>query len=42
MFAHFINEDDSLCIGIEAGGNELESGETGARLARGKHGILNG
>jgi len=42
MFAHFINEDVTQCIGIEAGGHGLDSGKHGASLALGKPGILHG
>ncbi|MFC2074172.1 tryptophan synthase subunit beta [Campylobacterota bacterium] len=42
MFAHFINEDTTQCIGIEAGGYGLSSGKHGASLALGKPGILHG
>jgi tryptophan synthase beta chain len=42
MFAHFINEEATQCIGIEAGGHGLESGKHGASLALGKPGILHG
>jgi len=42
MFAHFINEEATECIGIEAGGHGLESGKHGASLALGKPGILHG
>lgn len=42
MFAHFINEEQTMCIGIEAGGHGLESGKHGASLALGKPGILHG
>ncbi len=42
MFSHFIDEDQTQCIGIEAGGKGLESGEHGASLALGKPGILHG
>ncbi len=42
MFAHFINEDTTQCIGIEAGGHGLSSGKHGASLALGKPGILHG
>jgi tryptophan synthase beta chain len=42
MFAHFINEDATQCIGIEAGGHGLKSGKHGASLALGKPGILHG
>ena len=42
MFAHFIEEEHTQCIGIEAGGKGLQSGEPGASLALGKPGILHG
>ncbi len=42
MFAHFINEESTQCIGIEAGGHGLESGKHGASLALGRPGILHG
>ncbi|CAA6825703.1 MAG: Tryptophan synthase beta chain (EC [uncultured Sulfurovum sp.] len=42
MFAHFIEEEKTQCIGIEAGGRGLESGEHGASLALGKPGVLHG
>ncbi|MBU4110372.1 tryptophan synthase subunit beta [bacterium] len=42
MFAHFINEEKTQCIGIEAGGHGLESGKHGASLALGRPGILHG
>ena len=42
MFAHFINEEKTQCIGIEAGGHGLSSGKHGASLALGKPGILHG
>lgn len=42
MFAHFVNEDKTQCIGIEAGGYGLSSGKHGASLALGKPGILHG
>ncbi len=42
MFAHFINEENTQCIGIEAGGHGLSSGKHGASLALGKPGILHG
>jgi len=42
MFAHFIDEDSTQCIGIEAGGHGLQSGKHGASLALGKPGILHG
>jgi tryptophan synthase beta chain len=42
MFAHFINEEKTKCIGIEAGGYGLKSGKHGASLALGHPGILHG
>jgi len=42
MFAHFINEEKTQCIGIEAGGHGLSSGKHGASLALGRPGILHG
>jgi len=42
MFAHFINEDATECIGIEAGGHGLKSSKHGASLALGRPGILHG
>lgn len=42
MFAHFIDEDKTQCIGIEAGGKGLRTNEHGASLALGKPGILHG
>ncbi len=42
MFAHFIDEEQTQCIGIEAGGHGLESGKHGSSLALGKPGILHG
>lgn len=42
MFAHFIEEDKTECIGIEAGGKGLHTGEHGASLALGRPGVLHG
>ena len=42
MFAHFLEEDATQCIGIEAGGHGLASGKHGASLALGKPGVLHG
>ena len=42
MFTHFINEEHTQCIGIEAGGHGLQSAKHGASLALGKPGILHG
>lgn len=42
MFAHFIDEENTKCIGIEAGGLGLKSGKHGASLALGKPGVLHG
>lgn len=42
MFAHFINEEKTQCIGIEAGGHGLHTTKHGASLALGKPGVLHG
>lgn len=42
MFAHFIDEENTQCIGIEAGGHGLNSTKHGASLALGSPGILHG
>jgi tryptophan synthase beta chain len=42
MFAHFINDESVQCVGIEAGGRGLASGQHGASLALGRPGILHG
>ena len=42
MFTHFIEEEQTQCIGIETGGKGLKSGQHGASLALGKPGILHG
>ncbi|HHH37598.1 MAG TPA: pyridoxal-phosphate dependent enzyme [Epsilonproteobacteria bacterium] len=42
MFAHFIGEPKTRCIGVEAGGLGLHSGKHGSSLALGKPGILHG
>lgn len=42
MFTHFIEEEATQCIGIEAGGFGLHTKKHGASLALGKPGILHG
>ena len=42
MFTHFIEEEVTQCIGIEAGGFGLHTKKHGASLALGKPGILHG
>lgn len=42
MFAHFIAEPGVQCIGIEAGGHGLATGQHGASLALGRPGVLHG
>ncbi len=41
IFSHFIN-DDTICIGVEAGGLGISSGRCGASLQCGTPGILHG
>lgn len=42
MFAHFIEEEQTQCIGVEAGGKGLATDQHGASLALGRPGILHG
>jgi len=42
IFHHFLEEKGVRCIGIEAGGEGLESGKHGASLAKGRPGVLHG
>ncbi len=42
IFAHFLEERETTCIGIEAGGLGLESNKHGASLAKGSPGVLHG
>ncbi|WP_353662764.1 tryptophan synthase subunit beta [Hydrogenimonas sp. SS33] len=42
IFAHFLDEPETTCIGIEAGGLGLETDKHGASLAKGSPGVLHG
>jgi tryptophan synthase beta chain len=42
MFAHFLDEEKTTCIGVEAGGLGLDSNKHGASLAKGSPGVLHG
>jgi tryptophan synthase beta chain len=42
VFAHFLEEPETTCIGIEAGGLGLDTDKHGASLAKGSPGVLHG
>ena len=42
IFAHFLEEKETTCIGIEAGGLGLDTNKHGASLAKGSPGVLHG
>jgi len=42
IFAHFLEEPETTCIGIEAGGLGLDTDKHGASLAKGSPGVLHG
>ena len=42
IFAHFLEEPNTTCIGIEAGGLGLDTDKHGASLAKGSPGVLHG
>ncbi len=42
IFAHFLEEEVTTCIGIEAGGLGLDTDKHGASLAKGSPGVLHG
>ncbi len=42
IFAHFLDEKETTCIGIEAGGLGLDTDKHGASLAKGSPGVLHG
>ncbi len=42
IFAHFLEEKETTCVGIEAGGLGLETDKHGASLAKGSPGVLHG
>ncbi len=42
IFSHFLDESETTCIGIEAGGLGLDTDKHGASLAKGSPGVLHG
>ena len=42
MFSHFLEDDETTCIGIEAGGLGLETQKHGCSLEKGSPGVLHG
>ncbi len=42
IFSHFLEESETTCIGIEAGGLGLDTDKHGASLAKGSPGVLHG
>ncbi|WP_455756123.1 tryptophan synthase subunit beta [Sulfurimonas sp.] len=42
MFQHFLEDKEVECIGIEAGGHGIDSGEHGCSLNQGRPGVLHG
>jgi tryptophan synthase beta chain len=42
IFSHFLEDDQTTCIGIEAGGLGLESDKHGCSLQKGSPGVLHG
>ncbi len=42
IFAHFLEDSETTCIGIEAGGLGLDTDKHGASLAKGSPGVLHG
>ena len=42
MFQHFLEDAEVECIGIEAGGHGIDSGEHGCSLKKGRPGVLHG
>ncbi|CAA6812486.1 MAG: Tryptophan synthase beta chain (EC [uncultured Campylobacterales bacterium] len=42
MFAHFLDDKQTTCIGIEAGGKGTNTTQHGASLEKGKPGVLHG
>ncbi len=42
MFQHFLEDAEVECIGIEAGGHGINSGEHGCSLKKGRPGVLHG
>jgi len=41
-FSHFLEDEDTTCIGIEAGGMGVETGKHGCSLKKGSPGVLHG
>jgi len=42
MFSHFLEDEKTTCIGIEAGGLGIETDKHGCSLAKGRPGVLHG
>ncbi len=42
MFAHFLEDENVECIGVEAGGLGIDSGKHGCSLHKGRTGVLHG
>ena len=42
MFSHFLDEDETTCIGIEAGGLGIDTDKHGCSLKEGRPGVLHG
>ncbi len=42
MFAHFLDDENVQCVGIEAGGLGLDTNKHGCSLQKGKPGVLHG
>lgn len=42
MFSHFLEDSETQCIGIEAGGHGIETNKHGCSLAKGSPGVLHG
>ncbi|MDR1451422.1 MAG: tryptophan synthase subunit beta [Helicobacteraceae bacterium] len=42
VFSHFLDDPQTQCIGVEAGGLGLDSGKHGASLSKGAPGVLHG
>jgi tryptophan synthase beta chain len=42
IFSHFLDDEPTRCIGIEAGGMGIDTPKHGASLARGSEGVLHG
>ncbi len=42
IFNHFLDEEETTCIGIEAGGKGIDTNQHGCSLQKGKPGVLHG